>query len=496
MEIINPICCGIDVHNASLVTCMRTVQTDGSVRKEERRFGTMQADLRELSAWLQAASCPVVAMESTGVYWEPVYHALRPVCDVIVGNPADMVRRPGKKTDRVDADWIAELCAHGLILPSFIPTPEIRALRDLTRTRVELVQSRTQSKNRVHKILQGTGIKLACVASDIFGKSGREMLDALVSGERNAGVLAQLARRKLRAKIPQLELALDGQFTEHHAHLIRWSLQQIDQLNQQVREVDEALAKLTSTPAIADAIRRLCTIPGVEKTAARAIVAEIGLDMTRFVTAERLSAWSGVSPGNKESAGKRRSGRTRRGNRWLRRILVQCAWTDHASDNFLGQTFRRLRVRLGDKKTAMAVAHKILVIVFNVLLQGSEYQEERYDRLTEVQEEKTRKRAVKTLERLGYHVVLAPKQDEAASETMAMETAESQQDESEPVPMVIAESQQENTTSEGAASVSTGTESVTETKRARKAKQGSRLTSDEPSPKATRRTPMRKRRNP
>jgi transposase len=310
-----------------------------------------------------------------------------------------------KKTDKSDATWIAELLDHGLIKPSYVPPPKIRALRDLTRTRVSLVQTRTQAKNRVYKILEDTNIKLAAVVSDLFGQSARRMLDALVAGERDPRKLSVMALGSLRGKIPQLEVALEGQFTEHHATLIGGALELVDVLGRQIAEIDQELDDLLRP--MSPQLEQLTSIPGVKDITARDIIAEIGLDMSRFGSASRLSAWAGVSPGNHESAGKRRRSRTRKGNRYLRRVLVQCAWATRKTSTFLGRTFRRLEARLGSKKAAMAVAHKILVIMYHLLLEGTFYEEERYDRLLPRQEERERKRAIKALERLGYAVSLA-----------------------------------------------------------------------------------------
>jgi transposase len=404
MQVVHPICCGLDVHQAQLTACLRRVDADGQVTQEVREFATTYDALLTLSTWLTEEQCPVVALESTGVYWRPVYHVLMGTVEVLVGNAQEMRRRPGHKTDKADARWIAELLAHGLIRPSFIPPPPIQALRDLTRTRVALIQARTQAKNRVVKVLEDTNIKLTSVVSDLFGRSGRRMLAALLAEERDPKKLAALALGVLRRKLPQLELALTGQFTAHHAWLIQGALELIDLLDRQLADLDQRIGDLMAP--LAPQLEQLTSIPGVEATAARAILAEIGTAMRHFGSAARLASWAGVCPGNDESAGKRRSGRTRKGNRYLRRVLVQCAWAARKTPTFLGQTFRRLEGRLGGKKAAMAVAHKILVIAYHLLLEGTCYEEERYDRLQSRQEERQQKRAVKALERLGYRVTI------------------------------------------------------------------------------------------
>jgi transposase len=324
MQVVPPVCCGIDVHQAQLTTCLRRVSPEGKITTERRTFGTTYAELWALSDWLTESHCPVVALESTGVYWRPVYHVLAGTVEVLVGNARELRPRPGKKTDPADATWIAELLAHGLIRPSFVPPPAISALRDLTRTRVALVQTRTQAKNRVHKVLEDTNVKLSSVVTDLFGTSGRRMLAALIAGERDPRPLAALALGRLRQKLPQLELALAGEFTAHHARLIQGALELIELLDRHIAELDQQIGELGQP--LQPQITQLDSIPGVDETAARDILAEIGTDMSRFGAASRLASWAGMCPGNNESAGKRRHGRTRKGKRYLRRVLVQCAW--------------------------------------------------------------------------------------------------------------------------------------------------------------------------
>jgi transposase len=331
-----------------------------------------------LSERLTEQQCPVVAMESTDVPWRPVYHVLVSTVEVLVGNAQEMRRRPGHKTDKADARWMAELLAHGLIRPSFIPPPAISALRELARRRVALIQARTQAKNRVVKVLEDTNIKLTSVVSDLFGRGGRCMLAALVAGERGPQTLAALALGVLRRKQPRLELALTGPCTDHHAWLIQGALELIDLLDRQLADLDQHIGELMAP--LAPQMEQRTSIPGVEAAAARAILAEIGAEMRHVGSAARLASGAGVCPGNDERAGKRRAGRTRKGNRDLRRVLVQCAWAARNTPTFPGRTFRRLEGRLGGEKAAMAVAHKILVIVYH-LLEGTRDEEARYDRL-------------------------------------------------------------------------------------------------------------------
>ena len=403
MEMVHPICCGLDVHQASISACMRQVMADGMIKLESR---TTMRGLTSLLEWLVENGCGIAAMESTGVYWKPVYHVLSPVVTVWVANAAEVKQRRGKKTDKADAKWLAELLAHDLIQPSFVPPPMIGALRDMVRTRTALVNSRTQAKSRVLAVLEDTNIKLSSVASDPFGRSGRAMMDALVAGYSDPKALAQMAKGILRRKIPQLEAALEGSFTEHHAALIRLSLAAVDLFNDQIAELDGRIT------AMVDPIRKEVdltkSIPGVQETAARAIIAEIGIDMARFVSPARLASCAGLCPGNNESAGKRKTGKIRRGNSHLKRILIECAWATQKTDSFLGRTFRRLQARIGGKKAAVAVGHKILVIIFHLLNEGTVYNDGKYDHPSPKEEARQQKRAIETLQRLGFEVSLKP----------------------------------------------------------------------------------------
>jgi transposase len=404
METIHLVCCGLDVHQASVSACLRRVNAEGTVSVESRDFGTTVKGLTALADWLVEEGCPIAAMESTGVYWKPVWHILSPMLDVWILNARDVKQRRGKKRDRADAKWIAELLAHDLVQPSFVPPPRIGALRDLVRMRTVLVQTRTQVKNRVLAVLEDTNVKLASVVSDPFGVSGRKMLEALVKGERDCALLSELAMGVLRRKIPQLKEALQGSFTVHHAFLIRLGLESLDQCNRQISEMDSQIDCLMEP--LQEEASRLTSIPGVGQTAARIILSEIGTDMTRFGSAGRLASWAGLSPGNNESAGKRQSGKTCKGNRYLRRITVECAWVARKTNSFLGRTFCRLQARIGGKKAAVAIGHKILVIVFHLLNEGHLYDDGRYDHLKQREQRRQANRALATLQRLGYQVAL------------------------------------------------------------------------------------------
>jgi transposase len=378
----------------------------GIVKLENRTFDTTMRGLTSLLEWLIESGCKITVMESTGVYWKPVYHVLSPVLTVWIANPAEVKQRRGKKTDRADAQWLAELLAHDLIQPSFIPSPQISALRDMVRTRTALVNSRTQAKNRLLAVLEDTNIKLSSVVSDPFGKSGRAMLDSLIAGYHDPKALAQMAKGVLRRKIPQLEVALQGSFTEHHAALIRLSLAAVDLFDTQIHELDERIG--TMVYPLRKEVDQVKSIPGVKETAARTIISEIGTDMSRFVSDTRISSWAGMCPGNNESAGKRKSGKTNRRNRHLRRILIECAWATSKTNSFLGRMFRRLQTRIGGKKAAVAVGHQILVIIFHLLNEGTVYDDGKYNRSTHKEEENQKKRAMQTLHRLGFTVTLKP----------------------------------------------------------------------------------------
>ena len=313
-------------------------------------------------------------MESTGVYWKPVFHLLEDRFEVWLVNAQHIKRVPGRKTDVKDAEWIAQLLQHGLLRPSFVPPPQIRALRDLTRERTQLVRERATVVNRIHKVLEDAHIKLACVVTDLLGKSGRDMIEALIAGETDPDPLAELARGSLKKKKPQLRLALRGRVTEHHRFLLRTLMKREAHLEGQIAEygarIDEVMAPF------AQAAARLRRIPGVGAQAAEVIVAEIGTDMSQFPTAGHLASWAGMCPGNDQSAGKRRSGRTTKGSQWLRTTLVQVAWAaTHTKRTLFGAAYRGWVKRLGKKKALVAVAHKILRVIYAILKNQTEYRE-------------------------------------------------------------------------------------------------------------------------
>lgn len=334
----------------------------------------MTSELLSLADWLAEREVGPVAMESTGVYWKPIFNLLEDRFEMMVVNAQHIKRVPGRKTDVKDAEWIAQLLQHGLLTPSFIPPPPIRELRDLTRQRTQLVRQRATVANRVQKVLEDANIKLASVASDVLGASGRAMIRALIAGRTNPVKLADLAKQKLREKIPTLQKALLGRVTEHHRFMLRSLMDQVDHLDQQVERFDERIGKLT-TP-FAEATARLRTIPGIGAASAEVIVAEIGVDMSRFPTSGQLASWAGMCPGNDESAGKRRSGRTTKGNQWLRTTIVQVAWAaTHTKATGFRMMYSRWAKRMGKKKALIALGHKILVLIHKLLAAGLDYRE-------------------------------------------------------------------------------------------------------------------------
>jgi transposase len=407
METLYPRCAGIDVHKGNVVVCVRCADRPGKPFEEVRTFSTMTRDLLALSDWLAEHGVTHVAMESTGVYWKPVFNLLGGRFEVILVNAEHIKQVPGRKTDVKDCAWIAQLLQHGLLKASFVPPEPIRGLRDLTRQRTQLIQERASAANRIQKVLEDANIKLAAVATDVLGVSGRDMLEALIAGETDPEKLADLARKRLRAKIPALQLALQGRVTEHHRFLLRLHLDHVDHLGELIgrlgARIEEALAPF------AEAAERLQTIPGISQRVAETVVAELGTNMAQFPTADHLASWAGMCPGNNESAGKRRSGHTTKGNRWLKRILVQAAWAaSHTKGTYLAAQCRRLAKRRGRKRALVAVGHTLLVIMYHVLKRGTTYQELGADFLDRLEPERLTRQLVKRLEALGHKVTLEP----------------------------------------------------------------------------------------
>jgi transposase len=444
MEVLYGRCAGIDVHKKTVRVCVVIRQEQGKPQKEFRTYSTTTADLLNLLDWLLEQGCTHAALEGTGVYWKPIYNLFEGHLQVLVVNAQHIKAVPGRKTDTKDAEWIADLLQHGLLKASFIPSAPQRELRELTRYRVRLTEERAREVNRVQKTLEGMNLKLGDVVSDIMGKASRMILCSLADGESDPVRLAGLAVGRVRASQAELEAALTGTINEHHGFLLREHLTQIEHLEAAVERITAEIVRrfappeppaegkreetkaseheqegssrgLASLPepkqgrSWEEAVVLLCSIPGISERAARAILAEIGVNMQQFPTASHLASWAGVCPGNHESAGKRLSGKTRKGNPWVRRLLLQAAHVvARQKHGYLAAQFRRIAARRGKKRAGMAVAHSILVIIYHLLREGVPY-EEKGDAFFEEQDRQfIEKRLVRQLERLGHQVTLQP----------------------------------------------------------------------------------------
>jgi transposase len=400
-------CAGLDVHRDTVAACVRVPGRGGHREQHVQTFGTTAVELLRLREWLAEHGVTDVAMESTGVYWKPIYYVLEEAFTCLLVNAAHIKQVPGRKTDVQDCVWIAQLLEHGLLRSSFVPPVAIRELRDLTRYRKGLIQERQREVNRLHKVLQDAGIKLASVATDILGVSGRAMLQALVAGTTAPEVLAELARAKLRAKLPALREALAGRFRPHHAFLVTQGLAHLDYLDDAIDTVSTEVERLLGPFAAAQ--RRLSTIPGIKTRTAEVVIAEIGVDMSRFPSEHHLASWAGLCPGNNESAGKHKSGMTRKGNRWLRIALIEIALAAiQTKDSAFGARYRRVMRHRGHKKAVVAVAHSLLRTIYHVLADVTDYREPGANYYDRRQAARTTRRAVTQLERLGYRVTLEP----------------------------------------------------------------------------------------
>lgn len=406
MELRHRCCAGLDVHSRNVVACLR--QHDGRrVRHEILSFDTTTDGLLQLRDWLEKNGCTHAAMESTGVYWKPVWHILEGGPELILANAHEVRNVPGRKSDVRDSQWLADLLAHGLIRSSFVPPEPIREMRDLTRTRKQILREVGQHTQRIQKVLEDANIKLTQVVSNIMGKSGRDILGALVNGESDPHALANLARGRLKAKKPLLVKALHGRVTEHHRFLIGLHLRQIAALESTIDQVEQRLGSMLRP--FREAVKRLMTIPGVSDVTAHVIVAEVGLDMTRFPEHGNLISWAGLCPRSDESAGRRKSTRVRKGDPWLKTVLVQAAWGAARSKNtYLQAQFLRLRARRGPKKAILAVAASILTAAYYILLRQTTYQELGADYFQRRDREKIAARLVRRLSNMGYDVSLNP----------------------------------------------------------------------------------------
>jgi transposase len=401
-------CCALDVHKASVTACVRVPGRGGGRVEHVAEFSTVTADLLALRDWLAGLRVTQVAMEATGVYWKPVWYLLEDEFELLLCNAAHVKQVPGRKTDVSDAQWLCQLLEHGLLRGSFVPPKPIRELRDLTRYRKSLIRERQREANRLQKQLEDAGIKLACVASDVLGVSGRAMIEALVAGEADPGILAELARGRLRAKLPALREALMGRFSGHHALLCSHILGHLDYLDETIAALSNEIEARTAP--FSEEIELLCTIPGIQRRGAEVILAELGPDMSRFPSHRHAASWAALCPGNDASAGKRRSGRTRKGDRWLRESLTECALAATRTRNTYPKAqYLRLRRRRGEKKAILAVAHSLLVIAYHVLNERRPYQELGDDWfLRRDNPDALIRRLARQLEQLGQRVTLEP----------------------------------------------------------------------------------------
>jgi transposase len=407
MEIVVERVSGLDVHKASVTACVRVPSDSGERAEHVETFATTVPSLLALADWLEAHDVTQVAMEATGVYWKPVWAILEDRFSCTLVNARHVKQVPGRKTDVTDAQWLCQLAETGLLRASLVPPKPIRTLRNLTRYRKAQIKDRQREAGRLHKVLEDTGIKLHCVASDLLGKSGRAMLQALMEGTTDANVLADLAQGKLRLKLPALREALQGRFDSEHAILVGRILAHIDYLDEAIAELSTAIQEQIAP--FAKAVELLCTIPGVQQRTAEVIIAETGGDMSAFPTAKHLASWAGICPGNDESAGKRRSGKTRKGSKWLRANLTEAAKAaSRTKDTYLQAQYQRLRARRGHAKATTAVAHSILVAAWHMLTTGELYVDPGGDYFARRDPERTTKRLVAQLERLGHTVILQP----------------------------------------------------------------------------------------
>jgi transposase len=408
MEVKYARCCGIDVHKKTVVACVIVPGAKrGEVEKETRTYATMAEDLGAFGQWLRSKGVTHLAMESTGVYWKPVFNLLEGQFAIVVVNAERIKALRGRKTDVADAEWIADLLRHGLLPGSFIPSAQQRALRDLTRFRTSMVNDRVRAVNRLQKTLEDANLKLASVVSDVTGVSARAILDALLAGQTDPQGLAALAKGQLRKKTDQLQKALAGTLRPHHRIVVAELLSQIDYLEEAIARLDSEIAA-TLQPFQAE-LAQLDSIPGVSQRIAEVLIAEIGVDMTPFASAQRLASWAGMCPGNHASAGRRKSGKTRQGSPWLRRALTEAAHgAARTKKSYLAAHYRRLAARRGSRRAIVAVGHTILTITYHLLTRHSVYQDLGPNYFDERDREGVKRRAVRRLEQLGYQVVLSP----------------------------------------------------------------------------------------
>ena len=408
LRVIYERCAGLDVHKKTVAACRVIPGTNGEWEIEIRSFGTKLAELMQLADWLRAGGVTHVAMESTGVYWKPVYNILEGEFEVLVVNAKHIKFVPGRKSDVKDAQWIAELLQHGLLKASFIPELPQRELRELVRYRTHLIQERTREVNRVQKVLEDANIKLASVATDVMGVSGRSMLQAIIAGQDDPAALAELAKGRMRNKIDELEQALTGRIRDSHRLLLRMHLEHIDELNAKLIELNQEIDSLMSPFDPEQLLQRLDGIPGMGRIASQMVIAELGIDMSRFPSHNHAASWTGLAPGQNESAGRNRSSRTLKANCYLRPALIQVAHAAGKTNTYLGEKYRRIARRRGKKRAAVAVARTILIIIYHMIQDGTEYVERGATYFDQFRPQSTQQWLTRRLERLGFKVTLEP----------------------------------------------------------------------------------------
>lgn len=407
MEVLYRCCCGLDVHKKSITACVLWAEAKGR-RKEKRTFGTFTRDLLSLLDWLKQCGVTHVAMESTGVYWKPIWNILEGQLEqVLLVNAQHIKAVPGRKTDQKDSEWIADLLQHGLLRGSFVPPRPTRELRDLTRYRVSMAEECNRISNRIQKVLEDANVKLASVATDALGASGRAMLEAIVAGEEDSEKLAEMSKGLLRNKRELLKQALEGRITEHHRFMLRQLLEDLRHAEGKIANIEAEIDRRMGP--FAEAVTRLKTIPGVDRVTAWGLLAEIGFDLKQFPSSAHLASWAGLCPGNHESAGKRLSGKTRKGSHALRRCLCQAAWAiTRQKKHYLAALYHRLAARRGGKRAVIAVAHALLVMAYHMLLRKLDYRELGPDYFDRLNQRHITNVLVRRLERLGHNVILQP----------------------------------------------------------------------------------------
>ena len=407
MEVLHSRCCGIDIHKRSITVCVLIREAGRKEQKHLREFATTTSQILNCADWLRSLGVTHVAMESTGVYWRPVWNLLEGQFDLLLANATHMRNVPGRKTDIKDSEWIAQLLQHGLLKPSFVPNTVLRDLRELSRDRTSLVAERSRLKNRIQKILEEANIKLGSVASDVLGKSGRAMLTAMVEGQENPQQLADLALGQLRLKIPQLVEALRGRVRGVHRFRLKQQLERVDFIDAQIAQLEAEIEKQNAP--FDEAVSLLAEIPGFDRTTAWSVIAEIGIDMNQFPSADHLASWAGVCPGNNESGGKRLSAKTRKGSRWLRQKLCQSAWcASRCKNSYFTAFFLRIAAHRGRKRAIVAVSHSLLVVCYYLLKRRCHFQDLGVNYFDQLNQEKLTRYFVKRLTRLGHRVTLEP----------------------------------------------------------------------------------------